>query len=157
MIRVVAAALHLLALGLGLGAVLTRGNVLREPLTPESLKRAFRADNLWAAAAVLWLASGLWRLFGELEKTTSYYIANHWFLAKMGFFVLILILEVMPAVVLMRWRAALRRGESPAAFAPAPVARRIAVVSHIEALLVVAMIFAASAMARGFGIPGSAS
>ncbi len=33
MLRVALAALHLIALGLGLGAVLTRGNALREPVS----------------------------------------------------------------------------------------------------------------------------
>jgi putative membrane protein len=153
MIRVLAASLHLLALGLGLGAVLTRGNVLREPITSESLKRAFRADNLWAVAAALWLATGLWRVFGGLEKTPGYYAINHWFITKMVLFGVIVALEVLPIVVLIRWRMVLRRGESPATFAPVPVARRIAMLSHVQALLVVLMIFAACAMARGFGLP----
>ena len=69
MLRVVLAALHLIALGLGLGAVLTRGNALREPVSSGSLRRALRADTLWGVAAGLWLATGLWRLFGATEKT----------------------------------------------------------------------------------------
>ena len=151
MLRVVVAAFHLLALGLGLGAVLTRGNALREPLTPQSLQRAFSADTLWGIAAFLWVLTGLWRLT-RLEKGTEYYFANHFFLAKMSLFVLILVLEVWPMVVLIRWRIGLRKGQSLADFAPPGLAKRIATISHVEALLVVLMVFFAAAMARGYGL-----
>lgn len=67
----VLAALHLLALGIGLGAVWARGQNLRSALTPEDLRRAFRADNLWGLAAVLWISTGLWRLLAGVEKTTG--------------------------------------------------------------------------------------
>lgn len=152
MLRVIVAALHLLALGIGMGAVITRGNTLRETLTADSLRRAFRADNLWAAAAALWLITGLWRLFGGLEKTTAYYLANHYFILKMALFVLIFALEVSPSVTLIRWRKALARGDSPAAFVVPATAKRIATVSHVQALILVLMIFAAAAMARGYGV-----
>ena len=153
MLRVVVAAFHLIALGLGLGAVLTRGNVLREPLSKDSLRRAFRADNLWGAAAALWVVTGLWRAFGTLEKGGEYYLHNYFFGAKMAAFLLILLLEIGPMLMLIRWRAAMRRGEAPQAFASESAARRIATLSHVEALLVVLMVFAAAAMARGYGLP----
>ena len=73
----VLAALHLLALGIGLGAVWARGQNLRSALTPEDLRRVFRADNLWGLAAVLWISTGLWRLLAGVEKTTGYYLHNH--------------------------------------------------------------------------------
>jgi putative membrane protein len=152
MLRVIVASFHLLALGLGLGAVLTRGNTLREVITASSLSRTFRADNLWGAATFLWLATGLWRLLGGLEKATAYYIANYIFLTKMALFALIFALEVWPMLTLIRWRSALRRGENPATFASPATARQIATISHIEALVVVLMIFAAAAMARGYGL-----
>ena len=153
MLRVIVAGFHLLGLGLGLGAVLTRGNVLREPLTPQSLQRAFGADTLWGIAALLWVVTGVWRLT-KLEKGTDYYFANHFFLAKMGLFVLILALEVWPMIVLIRWRIGLRRGLNVQDFAQPPVARRMAMISHVEALLVVLMVFFAAAMARGLGYAG---
>ena len=153
MLRVIVAGFHLLALGLGLGAVITRGNVLREALTPQSLQRAFGADSLWGLAALLWLATGIWR-FASLEKGTVYYLANHFFLTKMSLFVLILVLEVWPVVVLIRWRVALRKGLSVPDFASPAVAKRMATISHVEALLVVLMVFAAAAMARGYGLSG---
>ena len=150
MLRLVLAWLHLVALGLGLGAVIARGSALRDAPDPLAMRRAFIFDAVWGIAALLWLSTGLWRLFGETEKTLSYYMSNHAFFAKMGFFVLILALEIWPAMVLMRWRRAVMGGRGTADVELAK-ARRIATISHIEALLVVLMVFAAVAMARGYG------
>lgn len=151
MLRLALAALHLIALGLGLGAVLARGTALREVLAPGSLRRAFRADAMWGIAFVLWLATGLWRLFGETEKSVGYYMTNHAFFAKMGFLLLILALELWPMITLIRWRMARARGDAVEVVADVGVARRIAIISHIEATLVVLMVVAAAAMARGYG------
>jgi putative membrane protein len=153
MLRVIVAGFHLLALGLGLYSVLTRGNSLRDPLTPQSLQRVFRSDNIWGFAALLWIATGLWRLF-KLEKGTEYYFANSFFLTKMTLFLLIFVLEIWPMITLIRWRVSARKGVPPQDFVTAPVARRIAAISHVEALLVVLMMFCAAAMARGYGMAG---
>jgi putative membrane protein len=152
MLRVTLAATHLIALGLGLGAVVTRGNALREPVSTSSLRRALRADGAWGLAAALWLATGLWRLLGETEKATSYYLHNSFFVTKMLLFVAILALEIWPMVMLIKWRRALQRSNLMQHIVAPATARRIATISHIEALLIVLMVFAASAMARGFGV-----
>jgi putative membrane protein len=154
MLRLTLAALHLIALGLGLGAVLSRGTALREPPSAGALRRAFRADSLWGIAALIWIVTGLWRLFGGTEKVPQFYYPNPTFHAKMGLFVLILALEVWPMMTLIRWRRALGRGEAPDAVQEPGTARRIALISHIEALVVVAMVFVAVAMARGYGARG---
>jgi putative membrane protein len=151
MLRVIVAGFHLLALGLGFYAVLTRGNVLREPITAQSLHRAFLSDNIWGFAAALWIATGLWRLLA-LEKGVEYYLSNHFFLAKMTLFVLIFALEVWPMITLIRWRISERRGLPLQEFATVRIARRIATISHVEALIVVLMVFFAAAMARGYGM-----
>ena len=154
MLRLTLAAVHLIALGLGLGAVLARGTALREALAPGALKRAFRADMTWGIAFALWLITGLWRLFGETEKSVGYYMTNHAFFAKMGFLLVILALEVWPMVTLIRWRRELGKGATPEHIVDAGAARRIATISHVQALLVVLMVFAAAAMARGYGAQG---
>lgn len=151
MLRIALASLHLLALAIGLGAVFTRsGALLARPLTGRDMKRAFRADGLWGLAAVLWLATGVWRLVAHTEKDMTYYAHNVAFQAKMGGFLLILLLELWPAITLVRWRAAARRGGS--SWHPADsTARRIAVIGHLEATIVIAMIVLATSMARGYG------
>jgi putative membrane protein len=145
MLRWLLAAFHLLALGLGLGAVWVRGRALRGPLDLGGLRRVFVADSVWGLAAVLWIGSGLWRLLGGTEKPTDYYLHNQAFMAKMGLLLLILILELRPMIALIRWRTQVGRGELPDTRA-APVLARI---SFVQAGIVVLMVFAATAMARG--------
>ena len=152
MLRLILAELHLVSLGLGLVAVIARGTALREPPTTASLRRAFRADTLWGIAAGLWIATGLWRWLGATEKATGYYLDNHYFLGKMGFLALILILEVIPIVTLIRWRKELGGGKPAEAVHRPSAAKRIAIISHVQALLVVLMVFFAAAMARGYGV-----
>ena len=154
MLRLTLAALHLLALGIGLWAVLTRGSSLRQLPGAGALQRAFNADAHWGAAALLWIGTGLWRYLGETEKNTGYYNQNHLFLTKMGLLALIIALEIWPMMTLSRWRRAFARSGSAAADADSGIARGIATISYVQAGLVVLMVFAAVAMARGYGVRG---
>jgi putative membrane protein len=148
-IRWLLAALHLLALGIGLGAVWARGRALGEDLDAAGLRRAFRADAWWGVAAVLWIGTGLARAFGGFEKGSFYYLHNHVFWAKMALLAAILILELRPMMGLIRWRRLVARGEVPDTRAASAFAR----VSFIQTALVVLMVLAATAMARGYGLP----
>ena len=151
MLRLLLAATHLLALGIGLGAVWARSRALRGIIDNAALRRAFAADAWWGISAVLWLATGLTRLFAATEKSLDYYMRNPLFHMKMGLFVLILALEIWPMVTLMRWRRALGRNQS-ATFGSA---RRIARISVIEAFIVVLIVIVAAALARGYSLGGS--
>src|SRR5688500_1543073 len=73
-LRWLLAAFHLLALGIGLGAVVTRAFALRSPFSASRLPSVFLADTLWGLAALLWFGTGLWRAFGGVEKGTAYYL-----------------------------------------------------------------------------------
>jgi putative membrane protein len=147
LIRWMVAALHLLALGVGLGAVRVRGQTLRSPLDVATLRRVYSADALWGGAAVIWIATGLLRAFAGLEKGSAYYLHNRAFWIKMALLGCILLLEVWPMTTLMRWRRRQARGQ-PLDTRAAPVIARI---STVQALLIVPMVFAATAMARGSG------
>jgi putative membrane protein len=146
-LRWLLAALHLLALGIGLGAVWARGRALRSVLDSETLQRVFRADALWGVAAGLWIGTGVWRLLAGLEKPTGYYLANHVFLTKMGLLLLILLLEISAMRTLTRWRRLVRAGQP----IDTTAAERLAKISFVQAWLVVLMVLAATAMARGIG------
>lgn len=159
-LRLTLATLHLLALGIGLGAIWARARAMAavargghgEAGDPWALRRAFTADAWWGIAALVWLATGLWRLFAATEKATRYYMTNHVFFAKMGCLVLVLLLELWPMITLIRWRAAAGRGEGARASGPgAASAGTISTISYVQAALVVAMVAAAVAMARGYG------
>ena len=151
MLRVTLAVLHLLALGIGLGAVVNRGLALLEAPTEGSMRRIFRDDALWGIAAGIWIGSGLWRLLAGTDKATSYYLSNHVFYAKMGFLALILALEIWPMITLIRWRMARGRGRPVEEVASPVVAQRMATISFLEAALVACMVIAAVLMARAYG------
>lgn len=148
MLQWLLASLHLLALGIGLAAVLSRGLALHRVLDRDGLHRAFLADAFWGVAAVLWITTGLVRAFGGIEKGTAYYLQSDAFLLKMVLLGLILVLEVWPMATLIRWRLRARRRELFDTGAAAAIAR----ISWVQAGLVVLMVFAATAMARGRGM-----
>ena len=140
------ATLHLLGLPLGLGAVWERRRALGKARGAIDLPRVFVADNLWGVAALLWIATGLLRVFGGIEKGAAYYLHDRAFYIKMALFVLILLLEVWPMMTLIRWRIQLMRG-APIDLA---VASKLARISAIQSAIVVLMVCAATAVARGF-------
>ncbi|HYB69968.1 MAG TPA: DUF2214 family protein [Candidatus Bathyarchaeia archaeon] len=147
MLSAIVSSLHLLALAVGLPAVFLRGRALRGVLDPPGLRRLFVADNVWGVAAVVWIVTGLLRAFGGLEKGSEFYLHSSLFWVKMGLLVLILLLEVRPMMTFMRWRIQLGRGQA----VDTSSARALYVHDHIQMVLVVAMVFVASFMARGFG------
>jgi putative membrane protein len=143
------ATLHLLALGIGLGAVWTRAQALRGPLDAAAFRRVFHADAWWGLSGVLWLVTGLLRAFGGYEKGTDYYVHSHVFMTKMLLFVVVLALEFPTMIALIRWRAQLGRGQAP----DTCTAGRLARMSLVQAVAIVVMVLAATAMARGIGMP----
>jgi putative membrane protein len=147
MLRWALAAIHLSALGIGLGAVWARGRALAGPLDGAGLRRVFTADSWWALAAILWIGTGLLRAFAGFGQGTAYYVHNHLFWTKMGLLGLVLALEIRPMMLLIRWRVDLARGTTVDTRAAPALAR----ISAAQALLVLLMVLAATAMARGFG------
>lgn len=151
MLRITLAALHLLALAIGFGAVVARAGAVGErPLTAAAGRRAIRADAWWGIAALLWMSTGFWRLLAGIEKASTYYMHNHIFFAKMGFFILIFVLEIWPMILFSKWRAQ-ERSLKDAWQPDTTQAARIRAISRLEASILVAMIVAAVMMARGYG------
>jgi len=149
-VRWLFAALHLLALGVGLGAIWGRRLALLGTLDEKGLRRLFHEDNWWAVAAVLWIGTGLVRAFAGLEKGSYYYLHNGLFLGKMACLLAILALEIWPMITLIRWRSLMKKGAQPVT----STARTLADLSAIQAGLVVVMVLLATAMARGIGFHG---
>lgn len=146
-IRWLFAAVHLLALGIGLGAIWSRARAFRGTLDVAGLKRVFYADTWWGIAAILWIGTGLVRAFGGLEKGSHYYVHNYFFQAKMTLLVIILLLEIAPMLALITWRTQVARAAAPDTHS----ARTYAIISTVQACLIVLMVLAATAMARGYG------
>lgn len=145
--RWLVASLHLLALAIGFGAIHGRSRALRRPLDDAGIGRVLSADTGWGVAGLLWLVTGLLRAFTPLEKGALYYLQNPLFHAKLGLFVLILLLEIAPMVTFIGWRMRRGRGES----VDTSRAKTFAIISDIQTLFVLVILFLATAIARGFG------
>jgi putative membrane protein len=140
------AAIHLLAFALGFWAVLTRGTALRRLAGgADAVRNVLVADNVWGLSALVLLVTGGMRAFAGYEKGSDYYLHQPLFHLKMTLFVLILLLEIAPMIALIKWRMALSKG----AAIDSSRAGRFARISHLEALLLMLMVVAATGMARG--------
>ena len=144
----VASFLHLVALGIGMGAIYVRARTLRGPLDEGAIQRILTADTLWGLAAALWIGSGLWRVFGTVAKTSVYYLHNHVFYAKMALFLLVFALEIWPMVTLIKWRIALGKKQP----IDTSKARALGMISYVEFRLLFIIILLATLMARGVGM-----
>lgn len=134
----------MLALAIGLASVTLRMVRLGEPMDQAGINRVLSADNWWGIAALLWIGSGLSRLFW-LEKSTTFYTHNGFFWVKMSLFLLIMSLELWPMVAFIKWRVQLGQKKMPDT-SRALTFRRIC---QLEIALVCVTVFTAALMARG--------
>src|SRR5436309_3464351 len=111
MISAIVSALHMLALALGLPSIFFRGRALKGSLDGPGLHRLFTADTVWGIAALLWLATGLARAFGGLEKGSALYLASPLFWLKITLFATVALLEAWPMATFIRWRRERRRAD----------------------------------------------
>src|SRR5262245_9633505 len=134
----------MLTLAVGVGGIFARGRALSRPLDAAGWRALLAADNVWGAAALLWIVSGLSRVFfGGREP--SFYWHNGLFWVKLGLFGLVFLLELAPMTAFIRVRSAQRRGAVLPSF-PIDTYRRI---NAVELWLVVIIVFVAAFMARG--------
>jgi len=140
---------HLLGLGIGLGAIWGRRAALLEVPEPSAIRRVLRTDTWWGIAAGIWISTGLVRAFGPFEKGKDYYLHNHWFWTKMLCLGLILLLEIAPMATFIQWRQRLAHHETVDTSKAALFART----SAVQVILLLVMVLAATAMARGLGTP----
>ena len=76
-------AVHMLTLALGAGAIFARGRALARPLDEAGWTQLLAADNAWGAAAVLWIATGVARVFFG-GKEPGFYWRNGFFWVKLA-------------------------------------------------------------------------
>ena len=146
-----AAYLHFIAI-FALFALLSIEHVLfKAPLDLKRARSLMITDIAYGVCAGIVLLTGLARVlwFG---KGTAYYLGNSLFHAKVGLFILIALLSILPTYVFFNWRNALQAGQ-----VPEPSARQIALVTwsiRLELLLLLVIPLLATLMARGFGVIG---
>ncbi|PLT17134.1 MULTISPECIES: DUF2214 family protein [Ralstonia] len=123
--------------------------VLRPGMTPEIRNRLARYDAVYGAAAIAVLVTGLLRVFYG-AKGYAFYVHNPVFHIKVGLFILVGLLSIMPTVTILRWK---KQAKTLPDFVPTPAeiakTRRWVM---IESHLIVFIPLAAVLMARGIGI-----
>ncbi len=147
-LRWILAFLHLLALPIGIAAILLRARALRAFARGAEPNSAVSADLWWGVAAFIWISTGLIRWLAGIDKPMPYYTQNWLFHAKLTMLLVILILEVRPIIVIGRWRKQLRKQQT----IDSKAAGAMATTSYIQLALALLMMLAATGMARGFGV-----
>jgi putative membrane protein len=137
-------AVHLLTLALGAGAVFARGRALARPLEAVDWNRLLAADSAWGVAALLWIASGVARIFFG-GKEPGFYWHNGFFWTKLVLFGTVFALEIAPMITFIRVRTARAKGTTLPRFSIHAYRR----INHAELALVVLIVTVAAFMARG--------
>lgn len=135
---------HLLVFGLS-AMLVAEAVLLRGRLDAALVGRLARIDAGYGACAGLLLVVGACRVaFGV--KGYAFYLHNPWFHAKLGAFVLVGLLSILPTLRFLRWRKAVR---ADASFAPGDAELlRLQGVLRLELALLAAIFVLAAAMAR---------
>ncbi|MDF0604069.1 DUF2214 family protein [Neisseriaceae bacterium TC5R-5] len=149
MAAAIAAYLHFLAIFFLFALLVLQHHTFRLPLGLEQARSLTRLDIAYGLSAGLVLASGLARTFWY-GKGWEYYLHNGLFHAKFGLFILIALLSILPTVVFLRWRPALKENRPPAI--SARMARLLTWSIRLELLLLLCMPLLATLLARGFGV-----
>jgi len=123
--------------------------VLRPGMTPETRQRLVRYDAVYGFAALAVLVTGGLRVFYG-AKGYAFYVHNPVFHVKVGLFILVGLLSIMPTVTILRWK---KQAKTLPDFVPMPseiakTRRWVMVESH----LIVFIPLAAVLMARGIGL-----
>lgn len=139
--------LHFLALLIGSAGIVVRIFGLKENLErSNNLEKIYFGDNLWGLAALVWIVTGLVRVFGDFDKGSQYYLTSHWFYLKMSLFALIFVLEIYPMITLIKWRMRNKQDLIPNDLAKLRVMYKL---SLIELSVLVFIPLCATIMARG--------
>ncbi|HEY0662227.1 MAG TPA: DUF2214 family protein [Lysobacter sp.] len=135
---------HLLVFAL-IAMLVTESVLLRGAIDSATLQRLAKLDGGYGAAAGLLLVVGLLRVWLGI-KGYDFYLHNPWFHAKLGAYVLVGLLSILPTVRFLRWRKALR---ADAAFLPPPAeVAKLRGIVRFELVLIAAILVLAAAMAR---------
>lgn len=141
--------LHFLAIFLLVTALATQAVLLRPDLTPDTVRRLARYDRLYLVAAVAVLVTGVLRLVLG-AKGADFLMPNPWFHAKIGLFVVIGLISIIPTTAFLRWT---RHARADAAYVPdAAQIKRARRYVMIEAHLLILLPLFAAMMARGVGL-----
>lgn len=143
------ASLHHLAVFTLAGILAFEFGVTAQGVDEAAIQRLARVDAWYGIVAGVIVAVGVLRVvFGA--KGPAYYMANAFFWTKMGLFVAVGLVSIVPTLAFLAWR---RRLRADADFRPdAAALRSVRRALWTEAVLFAGIPVAAAAMARGYGM-----
>ncbi|MDT4847782.1 hypothetical protein FQZ97_818510 [compost metagenome] len=147
----IAAYLHYLSIFLLFALLTLEHRLFKLPLDLERARSLIRIDIAYGLSAGLVLVTGAARVFW-FGKGLSYYLHNSLFHAKLGLFILIALLSILPTLVFLNWRNDLRAGLVPQV--SARLGTLVIMTIRLELLLLLVLPLLAALMARGFGVIG---
>ncbi|WP_339905394.1 DUF2214 family protein [Pseudomonas guineae] len=121
---------------------------------PLNLRRArslIITDIAYGICAGVVLFSGLARVL-VYGKGLDYYLGNSLFHVKVGLFILVGLISVLPTFVFLNWRNSLNAGEIPQV--SARQGRLVVLVIRLELLLLLVIPLLAVLVANGYGVSG---
>lgn len=139
---------HLLAFSLA-GIIAAEFVLIRNELTPATLRRLMRVDRHYGMLAMLIIFIGIGRVFYGL-KGWEFYVYNWVFWVKMAIFTTVGLLSIIPTIRFIAWNR--QAGMDNAFRVPVQELASVRRYVWLEALLFLAIPAFAAAMARGYGI-----
>ena len=138
--------LHHLAAFTLVSAIAIEFVLLRGELSASVARRIVATDAVYGTAAGTLLVVGLLRVF-FFAKGPTYYFSSHAFLLKLGVFLAVGLLSIVPTLEFLSWRKTLRLGQVPASSSWKTTLIRA--ILHAELVGVVVILLCAAVMARG--------
>jgi putative membrane protein len=120
--------------------------LVHQPLTLANARRLMRIDAVLGASAGLLLVVGLLRVF-VFEKSPDYYFSNLAFVIKLGVFIALASLSLLPTLEFLSWRKAVRAGHLPDI--DERRLRKVQAVIHGELAGIVVILLCAAVIAKG--------
>jgi putative membrane protein len=121
-----------------------------EWMNPTLVDRLVAVDRIYGIAAGAVLVTGLLRIYLGM-KGSGWYWGNWLLHVKLGLFVLVGLISIVPTLRFIRWKKALRSGGVlPTADAVRATRKLVMLQAHIIPLIPLAAVF----LARGFGAKG---
>ncbi|HEY5802586.1 MAG TPA: DUF2214 family protein [Lysobacter sp.] len=145
----VLASLHHLLVYALIAMLVTESVLLRGAVDRTTLQRLAGVDRGYGICAMLLIVAGVSRIVWGV-KGHDFYLHNPWFHAKMGTFVLIGLLSILPTVRFLRWRKS--HAASPSWLPDAAEVGKLRGIVRFELILVAAIFVVAAAMARYGGL-----
>ncbi|WP_371231069.1 DUF2214 family protein [Pseudomonas sp. QE6] len=149
MAQAIAAYLHYLSIFILFALLVLEHRLFRLPLDLERARSLIVIDIAYGACAGVVLLTGAARVLW-FAKGADFYLHNSLFHAKVGLFVLVALLSILPTMTFLNWRNDLKAGRIPQV--SARQCKLVTMTIRLELLALLILPLLATLMARGYGM-----